>query len=94
MKPLFRALWRCAGPARRPVRRKLEALVDRCVARTVEDRVPGCVARALDADLGPVLDALLAEQFRLQAQVEDLQRLLRERERPPAPGSWAPDEAA
>jgi hypothetical protein len=75
MKRLFKALWRLTLPVRRPFQAKAEGFVAGCVARALEAHDP---TRALAADVNLVLDAVLAEHFRLQAQVEELQRLVHE----------------
>jgi hypothetical protein len=76
MKRLLKALWRLTLPARRPFQAKAEGFVAGCVARALEAHNP---TRALAAEVDVVLDAVVAEHFRLQAQVEELQRLVRER---------------
>ncbi|MFO0953518.1 MAG: hypothetical protein U0835_20675 [Isosphaeraceae bacterium] len=69
MKRIFRYGWNATAPVRRPILRKIEGFITRCVARAIE-------AQRAEVDL--VLDALLTEQFRLQARVEELQRMLME----------------
>jgi hypothetical protein len=69
MKRLLKALWRATLPARRPLANKVEAFLAGCVARALESQ---------KEEVSLVLDTVVAEQFRLQAQVEELQRLLLE----------------
>jgi hypothetical protein len=67
MKRLARGLWGLTEPIRRPIRDRRARFVT------------GCLAQALEtSELSLVLDALVAEQFRLQEKVDDLQRRLDE----------------
>lgn len=63
MKRLARSFWAFTEPIRRPIRNRLARFVT------------GCLAQALEtSELSLVLDALVAEQFRLQEKVDELQR--------------------
>ena len=73
MKRSLRALWRLTRPVRRPIQSKLEAFLAGCVARALQSDNP---TRALADEVNLVLDAVVAEQFRLQARVEELQRIV------------------
>ena len=69
MKRMLKALWRATLPARRPVANRAEAFLAGCVARALESQ---------KEEVHLVLDTVVAEQFRLQVQVEELHRLLLE----------------
>jgi hypothetical protein len=75
MKRLLKALWRATYPLRRPIMARADAFVAACVARALETHSP---TRELASEVNLVLDAVVTEQFRLQAQVEELERLMRE----------------
>jgi hypothetical protein len=78
----------------RPLRRKIDAKIDALVfeassraLRATDGMVFDALNRALAAyepptpwvdEVTQVLDAVIAEQFRLQSQVEELERLLQE----------------
>lgn len=75
MKRLLKGLWGLT----RPIRARVEARVDKIVydatTRALVDHDP---TRALADEVTLVLDAVIAEQFRLQSQVERLEELVRE----------------
>ena len=75
MKSFVQALWRGIGPIRRPVQTKLEGFLAGCLARALETQNP---ARVVADEVSLVLDAVVAEQFRLQEQIDELQRTLAE----------------
>jgi hypothetical protein len=67
MKRVLKKAWALTEPVRRPIRKRLETFIT------------GCLARALEtSELSLVLDALVAEQFRLQEKIEALQQQLDE----------------
>jgi hypothetical protein len=67
MKRLARKSWALTEPLRRPIRNRLARFVT------------GCAAQALETgELSLVLDALVAEQFRLQEKIDGLQHRLDE----------------
>ena len=74
MKPL-KALWRATFPVRRPVQAKVESFLAGCLARALETQGP---TKALADEVNVALDAVMVEQFRLQARVDELSRLLEE----------------
>ena len=82
MKRTLKAVWRATLPARRPVQSKLETFLAGCLARALETHSP---TKALADEVNVALDAVIAEQFRLQARVDELARLLEEAtaDRPP-----------
>lgn len=67
MKRLLKRVWK-------PFEARLDAVVYAAAARAVKQSEPN---RALAEEVSLVLDAVMAEQFRLQSQVEELERLLR-----------------
>lgn len=85
LKSMARGLWRCGGPVRRPLARKIEAVVASAVARVFEERIQGrldgLIAR-IDSEAGEsgssrdetnlLLDSLVREVTRLQDEVEAL----------------------
>ena len=70
MTRLARALWQLTGPLRRPLQRRLERFLARCLAQALKTHDP---AWAVTDEVTLVLDAVVAEQFRLQEQIDDLQ---------------------
>jgi hypothetical protein len=75
MKRLVKALWRLTGPLRRPFQWRLERFLARCLAQALKSHDP---ARGVTDEVTLVLDAVVAEQFRLQEQIDNLQRTLTE----------------
>lgn len=75
MKSILKSIWRWTFPARRPIQARIEAFVARCVARALEAHNP---TKALADEVNLVLDAVIAEHFRLQARIEELQRVIHE----------------
>jgi hypothetical protein len=75
MKRLLKALWTATWPLRRPFQRRFEACLTRSLSRALESRDP---ARAVTDEVTLVLDAVIAEQFRLQERVEEIHRILAE----------------
>ena len=69
MKRLLKALWRLTLPVTRPVANRVETFLAGCVARALASR---------EEEVQLVLDTVIAEQFRLQTQVEELHRVLRD----------------
>jgi hypothetical protein len=82
MKRLVKILWRWTSPVRRPFQTRLEAFLAGCLARALETQNP---ARVVADEVGLVLDAVVAEQFRLQEQLDDLRGMLAEMSAAPAP---------
>lgn len=66
MKRLLKPFWK-------RIETRLDAVVYAAAARAVKQSEPN---RALADEVSLVLDAVMAEQFRLQSQVEALERLL------------------
>jgi hypothetical protein len=75
MKRLLKALWKQTWPLRAQVDAKIDKLVYAATGRALEAHDP---TQALADDVTLVLDAVLAEQFRLQSQIEELEHLVRE----------------
>lgn len=75
MKRLLKSLWRMTSAVRRPISSRLERFIAACVARALEAHNP---TREMAEEVGLVLDAVVAEQFRLQEQIEELGRRLEE----------------
>jgi hypothetical protein len=73
MKRLVKILWRLSWPVRRPFQARLEVFLSGCLARALETQNP---ARVVADEVNLVLDTVVAEQFRLQEQVDDLRHLL------------------
>jgi hypothetical protein len=75
MKRLVKSLWRLSAPLRRPFQWRLERFLTRCLAQALKTHDP---SRTVTDEVTLVLDAVVAEQFRLQEQIDDLQRALTE----------------
>ena len=71
---LKQALWRMTLPLRAAVRTRVEGLIAVCLARALETQNP---ARVVADEVNLVLDTVIAEQFRLQDQVEELRPVAR-----------------
>jgi hypothetical protein len=67
---LLKRLWGLTGPVRRPIQDRLARFLSDCAAKAV--------ARVIEDEVTLVLDTLVAEQFRLQEQIDRLEELLRE----------------
>ena len=59
----------------RPLKHKLASFITGCVGRALDERN---LTRAASDEQSLVLDTLIAEQFRLQEQVEALRRRIEE----------------
>ena len=75
MTRLLKALWRLTWPLRAHVDAKIDKLVYAAAARALAAHDP---TRPLADEVTLVLDAVIAEQFRLQSQIEELENLVRE----------------
>jgi hypothetical protein len=75
MKWLLKTLWKKTWPIRRPVSLRLERFIAGCVVRALEAHHP---TQVMADEVNLVLEAVVAEQFRLQEQVEELRRILNE----------------
>jgi hypothetical protein len=82
MRRLVKVLWRLTWPVRRPFQIRLEAFLATCLARALETQNP---ARVVSDEVNLVLDTVVAEQFRLQEQIDELRRMLAEPSAAPAP---------
>jgi hypothetical protein len=69
MKTLLKPFWALARPVRAASAARLDALVFAAAARALEASDP---ARRVADEVGLVLDAVVAEQLRLQERVESL----------------------
>jgi hypothetical protein len=73
MKRLAKGLWRMSWPVRRPIQGRVETFLAESLARALERQNP---ARVVADEVSLVLDAVIAEQFRLREQIEDLRQTL------------------
>lgn len=81
MKRLLRPFWNLTGPIRARVEARLDAIVHAAAARALaahDLKAHFQKAESQSDEVTLVLDAVVAEQFRLQSQVEDLKRRLDE----------------
>ncbi len=69
VKAGFKALWRCMLPLRRPLMRKFEAYLARCLRPT---------ERFITDETNVLMDHVVRELVRLQRQVESLQQAIEE----------------
>lgn len=65
----LKVIWRCTAPARRPIARKLEGFLRRCLQAG---------ERGLPAETDVLMDHVVRELVRLQCQVEALENTLLE----------------
>ena len=75
MKRVLGWVWGLTLPLRLKAQGRLDAIVYEASLRALEAYNP---ARPLVDELTLMLDALMAEQFRLQSQIDELQARLRE----------------
>ncbi len=80
MKRMVKAFWSLIGPIRRPIQARVESFLADALARALERQNP---ARVVADEVNLVLDTVIAEQFRLREQIEEIRRLLDAHASPP-----------
>ncbi|GAC1464109.1 MAG: hypothetical protein NVSMB9_02400 [Isosphaeraceae bacterium] len=75
MKWLLKYLWNRMHPIRAQIEAKIDLLAFEATNRALQGYEKPC---PMAEEITLVLDGVMAEQFRLQSQIDDLERLVRE----------------
>lgn len=73
MKQILRAIWRLTAPVRRPIVRKIEAMLRRCCVQPPAHPAQVHLVCKVSEEAGLLMDHMVRELVRLQSQVERLQ---------------------